>query len=163
MRLYRDAPGSAWRAMLNPLGGAGGPRTSLTTEGGRRANRAATTYSDILMWGLSTILALYLLASVVSSLLGGAVQLASSGAAVTAGTAAQGGRTAQRVDSAARSMVDTIQESAGEVISDIREGATSLGPSSRSMSEDGEPRECRLSSLDRVTGVGRRRPGLPVR
>ena len=77
----------------------------------------------VLMWGLSTVLGLYLLASGVSSLLGGAVQLASSGAAVTAGTAAQGGRVAQSMDSAARSMMDTIQESAGEVVSNTREGA----------------------------------------
>jgi hypothetical protein len=60
----------------------------------------------------------------VSSILGGAVQLASSGAAVTAGAAARGGRTAQRMDSAARSMMDTVQESAGEVVSNAREGAT---------------------------------------
>ncbi|HEY9517519.1 MAG TPA: hypothetical protein VIQ74_17805 [Gemmatimonadaceae bacterium] len=77
----------------------------------------------VLMWGLSTVLGLYLLASGVSSLLGGAVQLASSGAAGTAGTAAQGGRVAQSMDSAARSMMDTIQESAGEVVSNTREGA----------------------------------------
>ena len=77
----------------------------------------------ILVWGLSTILALYLLASGVSSILGGAVQLASSGAAATAGTMAQGGRGAQRMDSAARSMMDTVQASAGEVVSNTREGA----------------------------------------
>lgn len=77
----------------------------------------------ILMWGLSTILALYLVASGVSSLLGGAVHLASSGAAATAGTVAQGGRAAQRMDSAARSMMDTIQQSAGEVVGSAREGA----------------------------------------
>lgn len=77
----------------------------------------------ILMWGLSTILALYLVASGVSSLLGGAVHFASSGAAATAGTVAQGGRAAQRMDSAARSMMDTIQQSAGEVVGSAREGA----------------------------------------
>jgi hypothetical protein len=78
----------------------------------------------VLMWGLSTILAVYFLASGVSSILGGAVQLASSGAAVTAGAAAQDSRIAQRMDSAARSMMDTVQESAGEVVSNAREGAT---------------------------------------
>lgn len=77
----------------------------------------------ILMWGLSTVLALWLLGSGVSSVLGGAMQVASSGAAATAGTVAQGGRPAQRVDSAARSMMDTIQQSAGEVVDTAREGA----------------------------------------
>ena len=77
----------------------------------------------ILMWGLSTILALYLLASGVSSILGGAVQLASSGATAAASTVAQGGRPAQSMDSAAQSMMDTVQQSAGEVVSNTREGA----------------------------------------
>jgi hypothetical protein len=77
----------------------------------------------ILMWGLSTVLALYFLASGVGSLLGGALQAASSGAAATAGAVAQGGRPAQRVDSAAQSMMDTVQQSAGEVIGSAREGA----------------------------------------
>lgn len=77
----------------------------------------------ILMWGLSTILAVYLLASGVSGILGGAMQFASSGAAATAGAAAQGGPAAQRMGEAARSMMDTVQENAGEVVSDAREGA----------------------------------------
>ena len=53
----------------------------------------------VLMWGLSTLLAAYLLASGVGSLLGGAVQLASGAAAATAGTVAHGG---PAVDSAAQ-------------------------------------------------------------
>jgi hypothetical protein len=77
----------------------------------------------ILMWGLSTILAVYLLASGVSGILGGAVQLAASGAAATASAAAQDSPAAQRLGNAARSMMDTVQESAGEVVSNTREGA----------------------------------------
>jgi hypothetical protein len=77
----------------------------------------------ILMWGLSTILAVYLIASGVSGILGGAVHLASSGAAATASAAAQDSPAAQRLGNAARSMMDTVQESAGEVVSNTREGA----------------------------------------
>lgn len=81
----------------------------------------------ILVWGLYTILAIYLVTSGISSLLGGAVQLASNAATVTAGTVARGGPAARRVDSAASSVarraqstMDTLQQSAGEVINETK-------------------------------------------
>ncbi|MBX6330948.1 MAG: hypothetical protein IRY91_03775, partial [Gemmatimonadaceae bacterium] len=79
----------------------------------------------VLMWGLSTLLAAYLLASGVGSLLGGAVQLASGAAAATAGTVAHGGpavdSAAQATSRRARAMLDTVQQSAGEVLGETKE------------------------------------------
>lgn len=75
----------------------------------------------VLMWGLYTILALYLLTSGIGSLLGGAMQVATTAATATAGAVAQGGRPARLADSVARrakATMDTIQQSAGEVVSE---------------------------------------------
>jgi hypothetical protein len=92
--------------------------------------RGTGALHGILMWALSTILAVYLLASGISSVLGGAVRLASSAAVAGAGAVARGGELGRQADSAARAtarqgqaMIDTLQQSAGEVVNQASEGA----------------------------------------
>lgn len=74
-----------------------------------------------IMWGLYTILALGLLTRGIGSLVGGALQVATTAATATAGAAGRGGQPARVADTLARraqSAMDTIQQSAGEVVSE---------------------------------------------